>query len=289
MDDLSEDELFTELANDFPGYSELHDEKGITLTKLDGEKLSPKVVVLENWEQGIYHVGILWPYPRWGIEGLVQGLDDKVSNLRKQIEIKQGSRDSDEVYTHEECTFSGTVFLYTNSFERSSYNRQDARNLFEQFGYSLRVRDRQYRNQIQPSNQWDVFISYDSSDSKFAELLNRELFLRRVHAWFDKGVLDPGDSLGEEIDGGLSRSDHAVLVISENFMDNVGWVYDEWQGIRAIHNSENYNVIIPIWFDVTTSQVRDFSPFLSQIYATRASSAEDAGRVADEIKEVVTD
>lgn len=288
MDDLTEEELFRELSSDFPSFIKLHDDKGLAVWTDSGYEESPRVVIMENNEQGIYHIGICWPYPNWAIQPIAQHLDKKIENLRSGVEVKAGHRESEEVYSNKELKFSDTVYLYANNFQKADYNRKNARDLFAQFGYSLRIRDEDYRNRIDNRDEWDAFISHDSSDSDFAQSLYRELFLRRVHTWYDQAVLKPGDSLVGKIDDGLSNSDRAVLIISEDFMDNVGWAYDEWQGIRALQNAENYNVILPVWYNVSSDEVREFSPFLSQLHAIRASSVDDAERVANEIKSVIS-
>jgi len=278
------DDLMLELNSDFPDCPTLHAD--LDLYKND-DKESVRVASLEYAERGVFHAAIIWPNPKWSIEAVADKFSERIKNTRKSVEVISGHRNLDEEYSIDNSMFSGTVFFYTNSFKDSEFSKGEIRKVFEEYGYNIRIRDEEYRESISPDEDWDVFISHDSTDSEFARDVYQGLFRRRVHCWFDQAVLKPGDSLTEQIDKGLNKSDYAVLILSENYIDNVGWASDEWQGLRSLAVAEEDNIIIPIWFDVSADDVRDFSPWLSQIVAIQATSVEDDDRVADEIKSIV--
>lgn len=277
------DDLQTELNNDFD-CMKLHADMDLYT---NGKKEAVRVASLEYPERGVFHAAIIWPNPKWSIEAVANSFYERITNSRGSVDVISGHRDFDEDYSIHNSSFSGTVFFYTNSLEGPDFSREDIRNVFEDFGYNIRIRDDEYRDSIMPSEDWDVFISHDSSNSEFAKEVYWELFRRRVHCWFDQSVLNPGDSLTEQIDNGLVKSDYAILILSESYIDNVGWASDEWQGLRSIAVAEDENVIIPVWLDVSVNDVREFSPWLSQIVSIQASSVEDVDKVADEIKSVI--
>jgi hypothetical protein len=277
------DDLQVELNSDFDCMT-LHDDMDLYT---NNDKETVRVASLEYPERGVYHAAIIWPNPKWSLETVATNFPDSLTNTRDSVAVISGHRDIEEEYNIHDSIFSGTVFFYTNSFEQSEFSRDDVRKVFEDFGYNIRIRDDVYRESILPNEGWDVFISHDSSDSEFAKEVYQELFRHRVYCWFDQSVLRPGDSLAKQIANGLNESDYAILVLSENYIDNVGWASDEWQGLRSIAVAEDKNVIIPVWLDVSVDEVRDFSPWLSQIVAIQASSVEDADTVADEIKSIV--
>lgn len=277
------DDLQVELNSDFDCMT-LHADMDLH-TKENKETV--RVASLEYPERGVFHAAIIWPNPKWSIETVAANFLDRLTNTRDSVAVISGHRDLEEEYNIRDSIFSGTVFFYTNSFEESEFSKDDVREVFEDFGYKIRIRDNAYRETILPNERWDVFISHDSTDSEFAREVYSELFRRRVYCWFDQSVLNPGDSLTKQIDNGLVKSDYAILVLSDNYIDNVGWASDEWQGLRSIAVAEDENVIIPVWLNVSVDDVRDFSPWLSQIVAIQASPVEDAGRVADEVKSIV--
>ena len=61
-----------------------------------------------------------------------------------------------------------------------------------------------------------VFISHSSKDKAFVETLVEKLQEAGVETWFDTQQLQPGDSIVQGIQDGLTDSDYLVLVLSRN-------------------------------------------------------------------------
>jgi hypothetical protein len=121
--------------------------------------------------------------------------------------------------------------------------------------------------------EWDAFISHASEDKeKFVRPLAEALVSMGAKIWYDEFTLRPGDSLSASIDKGLARSRFGVVVISSHFMSKP-WTQHELRGLvtREIGGRSR---IIPIWHNVTQSQVSDFSPTLADKIAVRTSDAD---------------
>lgn len=71
-----------------------------------------------------------------------------------------------------------------------------------------------------------VFISHSSKDKAFVETLVEKLQEAGVETWFDTQQLQPGDSIVQGIQDGLTDSDYLVLVLSRNSVAS-RWVQAE--------------------------------------------------------------
>ena len=93
-----------------------------------------------------------------------------------------------------------------------------------------------------------VFISHSSKDKAFVEALVEQLKEAGVETWFDAHQLQPGDSIVQGIQDGLSDSDYLVVVISHNSVASK-WVQAELNAafMRAIEGKGT--TLIPIRID----------------------------------------
>lgn len=74
-----------------------------------------------------------------------------------------------------------------------------------------------------------VFISHSSQDKEFVVRLATDLHTRKgIETWLDKWEINPGDSIPEKIEEGLSKADILILVLSPNSVNSV-WVKYERQ------------------------------------------------------------
>lgn len=93
-----------------------------------------------------------------------------------------------------------------------------------------------------------VFISYSTKDSEFVTQLSTELVKNRIHVWLDKWEMQPGDSLIDKIQSGLTESSFLLVVLSKNSVDSE-WCKKEINSGLMRELKEKQVVIIPILLD----------------------------------------
>jgi len=116
----------------------------------------------------------------------------------------------------------------------------------------------------------DLFISHASEDK---EELVRPLALALVDhglsIWYDEFTLKLGDSLSESIDRGLAGSRYGLVVLSKDFFSKK-WPQRELRGLVSREISTG-KAILPIWHNVSFSDVVKFSPPLADLLAVSTS------------------
>ncbi len=119
--------------------------------------------------------------------------------------------------------------------------------------------------------QYDVFICHASEDKNdFVRPLAKLLKDHHIEVWFDEFSLSIGDSLTEKIDEGLAKSRFGIVVLSPNFFKKP-WAKRELSGLTFREMLENRNVILPIWHQVTVTEVAKFSLPLADKKASSSS------------------
>jgi hypothetical protein len=133
----------------------------------------------------------------------------------------------------------------------------------------------QTRFQLMHNDYWDVFVSHASEDKEsFARPLAEALQATGLRVWFDESTLRVGDSLRRSIDRGLAKSRFGVVVISKAFLCKE-WPQRELDGLVA-REEDGTKVVLPIWHDVTVSEVRSRSPTLADRLAIPSSRGLEA-------------
>lgn len=136
-----------------------------------------------------------------------------------------------------------------------------------------------------PIEVYDAFISHASEDKDtlvrpLAELLTKHGF----NVWYDEFELKIGDSLRQSIDRGLVKSRYAIVVLSKAFFDK-NWPQYELNGLNAME-IEGRKVVLPIWHNVTKSDVLSYSPNLADKVALDTSKTSVVA-IADSIGQVL--
>ncbi|QHL87638.1 TIR domain-containing protein [Nibribacter ruber] len=90
-----------------------------------------------------------------------------------------------------------------------------------------------------------VFISYSSKDSEFIERLSVNLVKNRINVWLDKWAMQPGDSLIDKIQQGLTDSSFLLVVLSNNSVESE-WCKKELNSGLMRELEEKKVVVIPI-------------------------------------------
>lgn len=112
------------------------------------------------------------------------------------------------------------------------------------------------------SPQYDVFISHASEDKDaFVRPFAEHLKSLGVSVWYDEFSLQWGDSLRKSIDKGLANSRFGVVVLSKAFVQK-RWTEYELNGLVA-GEIEGSKRILPIWHEISKSEVMKFSPTLA--------------------------
>lgn len=132
---------------------------------------------------------------------------------------------------------------------------------------------------------YDVFISHTSEDKEeVVRPLATSLRKAGLDVWYDEFELKIGDSLRRKIDKGLANSRFGVVVLSHDFFGR-GWPEYELDGLvtRTVSGEQ---ILLPIWHNVTKSEVLDYSPSLADRVA-RSTATHTVEEIAAEIIEVV--
>jgi len=128
---------------------------------------------------------------------------------------------------------------------------------------------------------YDVFISHAHEDKEgFATPFVDELKKRGVKVWYDNDEIKWGDSLRAKIDSGLNHSRFGIVVISRSFISK-GWTNHELDGLFNLEMTQG-KTILPIWHDITKTEVQNFSPSLAGKMAMSTALMTPA-EIADEL------
>lgn len=137
------------------------------------------------------------------------------------------------------------------------------------------------------SKEYDVFISHASEDKdSIVRALADALVAEGLEVWYDEFELRIGDSLRRKIDLGLAKSRVGLVILSKSFMGK-GWTNYELDGIvtRSVTGEQ---ILLPIWHEVTKSEVIDFSPSLADKVA-RSTATHTVEEIAQEIASLIRD
>jgi len=133
--------------------------------------------------------------------------------------------------------------------------------------------------------EYDLFICHASDDKDgFVRPLVLRLAELGYSVWFDDFSLKPGDSLRVSIDKGLRSSRYCVVVLSRRFFLRQ-WTEWELNGIVQRQLDAKRSLIIPIWLELSSADVRRISPSLADLVAIRATH--DIEAVAHEVANLI--
>ena len=114
--------------------------------------------------------------------------------------------------------------------------------------------------------KYDVFISHASEDKdNIVRPLATILEKLSVRVWYDEFSLQFWDSLTTSIDKGLAESKFGLVILSKAFLSKK-WPEYEYRSLMT-REIDGERVILPLWYDVTKENVKDFSLYLADIKA----------------------
>lgn len=95
--------------------------------------------------------------------------------------------------------------------------------------------------------KYDLFISHNSSDKKFALKLASDLKNSKIKVWFDTWEMKPGDRLRDKINRGIKGSKYCLVVLSENSI-KAPWVKIELDSAMIEEIESQRVVVVPILY-----------------------------------------
>lgn len=121
---------------------------------------------------------------------------------------------------------------------------------------------------------WDFFISHASEDKDavarpLAEMLQASGF----KVWYDESTLTLGDNLRRSIEHGLANSRFGIVILSPSFFAKK-WPQLELDGLFALERP-GQKKILPVWHNITASDVERFSSFLAMRLGVPTSTGLD--------------
>lgn len=170
------------------------------------------------------------------------------------------------------------------------YTKRKIKNADEAFSFHTGLMMRMIANQQKEAPTeigYDAFISHASEDKEsFVRPLAEALITRGFKIWYDEFTLKVGDSLRQSIDKGLVNSNFGIVVLSKAFFEK-NWTQYELNGLTAKEMDGN-KVILPVWHEVTKSDVLKYSPTLADKVALDSTKI-DIEVIADGLAEVLNE
>ena len=134
---------------------------------------------------------------------------------------------------------------------------------------------------------YDVFICHATEDKDdIVRPLASALRDQDLEVWYDEFELRIGDNLRRKIDGGLTSSRFGVVVISHSFFAK-NWPQYELDSL-VTREMTGEPVILPLWHNISMSEVVEKSPSLANKVARRTSDF-TIEQIAQEIAAVIRD
>lgn len=134
--------------------------------------------------------------------------------------------------------------------------------------------------------EYDVFISHASEDKEaVARPLAKALEDKGFKVWYDETTLSIGDNLRRRIDEGLSKSRYGIVILSPDFLRK-GWPGYELDGLVARELADSVKVILPIWHNVSSHDIRQYSLPLSLRLGGNVSSGIES--LAEDLADIIS-
>ncbi|KAM3201441.1 TMV resistance protein N-like [Capsicum annuum] len=113
-------------------------------------------------------------------------------------------------------------------------------------------------SQYRPRWKYVVFLSFRGIDTRntFTCHLYEGLENRGINTFQDDKRIEDGESIPEELPKAIEESQFALVVFSKNFATS-RWCLNEVVKIMECNKQENVQTVIPIFYDVDPSHVRN--------------------------------
>ncbi|KAG5575318.1 hypothetical protein H5410_055452 [Solanum commersonii] len=123
-----------------------------------------------------------------------------------------------------------------------------------------------------PQWKYDVFLSFRGDDTRnnFTSHLHKGLKNMGIFTFLDDERLEDGDSISEELVQAIEKSQVAVIVFSKNYATS-RWCLNELVKIMECKEKENGQTVIPVFYYVNPSHVRNQGESFEKAFAKNES------------------
>ena len=157
------------------------------------------------------------------------------------------------------------VYIYAES-DLSPEEESKIIELGKRYSCEVILRGKKYSMERLSKNTPIAFISHDSNDKdNIARPIAEGLTKIGLSVWFDEYSLKPGDRLRESIEKGMKDCKKCILVLTPNFLNNLGWTAAEFNMIFTREIIEEQSLVIPVWAGVSKKEVYEYSPGLVNV------------------------
>ena len=192
----------------------------------------------------------------------------------EQIETIPGRQGDLNIGKHRSI-YSKRIYFYTES-DISSGDLLILEKIAGENDLYLTFRNSKYLKTKMDIEKPQAFISHDSRDKEeIARKLAYGLSSRLCTVWYDEYSLKIGDNLRDSIEKGIKEAKKCILVLTPNFLNNLGWTKKEFDSIFTRELIYNQRIILPIWHNVSKEQIYEFSPALADTVALKWPNKED--------------
>jgi|SRR5437870_5966654 len=248
------------------------------------DKKQVSIYSIADIEQNFEHAGVVIHSLGIEYEQLPWAIRTKLEQYRKGVFVSVGDvgiPDSGR-NTNQKLVFTSNVYLYT---DKLLVPESDVIECFRRDGMRLVIRDNPTWEKIWKNRPYDGYLIHDSRDKKaFVSPLYDALEKRLLKIWYDETALEVGDDLAEKIEKGLQTSNYAILVVSDNFLENESWAKKEFEKVKERQLASGKKIILPVWHKIRSRKVVKYSEWLG---TKVAASDENVEKVADRLARVL--
>lgn len=178
----------------------------------------------------------------------------KLADARQRL-FKEEARERDELAKKQQAAIDRQFANINNLTARTPWNSNASFN----------------HTETEAGKNYDFFISHATEDKNdIAIPLYHALKNRGAEVWFDEFEMTVGDSLRKSIDRGLANSKHGIVILSKIYMSKF-WTGVELNALFQKWANADSKVILPIWHNITKTDVERFSPMLLDILAFKSA------------------
>src|SRR5690625_4528956 len=146
--------------------------------------------------------------------------------------------------------------------------------------------DIKFNTQEKEILEYDVFLSHSSLDKEvFVTELSEKLSEKGFRVFEDVKVFKIGKSQTDMMNMGILNSRFGLVFLSPNFIES-GWSDYEFKSFLNREINEKRIIILPIWHEVTTDEVRQYNPYLVDKFALSTEKF-TMGEIVEHISQVI--